>query len=159
MKITSKLIVSVVFLALTFNACSHSKSDNAESQDAKSEQKENAGSQNEASPSAETNWEKVAVTDSLSDGKITVIDFYATWCAPCKELAPYFEKWAYSYSRDVNFKKVDIDRDQMMADENEIEAVPTIIIYAPDGREISRTVGFDPAGIESKIKDAISNYR
>lgn len=88
-------------------------------------------------------------------GKVIVVDFFATWCGPCKQLSPYIEKWANTYAKDANFIKVDVDQDQMLAEENDITSIPTVIVYSPDSVEMARIEGFNPEGIEEAIKTAI----
>lgn len=96
------------------------------------------------------------MTDVKTDSrKIIVIDFFATWCGPCRQLSPYFEKWANTYRDNATFDKVDVDRDQMLAEEFEIEALPTVVILSEDSVELQRIVGFDPQGIEQAIRSAI----
>lgn len=129
-----------------------------------SKQNESDGRDNENNKSKtgiikETNAESNAPEDTVPHEKIVVTDFFATWCPPCRELTPYFEKWANTYKSDVEFRKVDVDQDQMEADENDIEALPTVVIYSPDGTEITRVVGFDPEAIEMHIKQAIEDNR
>lgn len=94
-----------------------------------------------------------------SDGKILVMDFYATWCGPCKELSPYMEKWAHTYANDVTFMKIDIDQEQQLAEEYQINAVPTVMIFAPNGQLLYRREGLDPDGIQNYIEFAISQFR
>lgn len=97
------------------------------------------------------------IPEASADNKIIVIDFYATWCGPCKQLAPYFEKWINTYGKAAEFQKVDIDQEQMMSEEYEITAVPTIVVLTHDGEEIGRVEGNDPEAIENLIKSAIAN--
>lgn len=59
--------------------------------------------------------------------KPVIIDLYATWCGPCKMLAPIFERVAAANSDTVDFAKVDIDAVPEMADRFGIQHVPTII--------------------------------
>lgn len=143
--------MSVAILILVASCSDSSKKSESESQETSKSSKEIT--------SAEKSQDESSVEKKADGEKIVVIDFFATWCPPCKELAPYFEKWANTYKNEVDFQKVDIDKDQMMADENNIEAVPTVIIFTPEGDEISRFVGFEPAEIESRIKDAIEMNR
>ncbi len=84
--------------------------------------------------------------------KLVVIDFFATWCGPCKMLTPIFESLSKEMSDKVDFAKMDIDRSLEVAQEYEIVSVPTIIIFK-NGKEVQRIVGFVPKEqIKSKIK-------
>lgn len=77
----------------------------------------------------------------VKDG-VTLVDFFATWCGPCKMLAPEFEKLANS-TENVNFVTVDIDNNRELATKKNVTSVPTLILYK-DGKEIARKSGFAP---------------
>ncbi len=66
--------------------------------------------------------------------KLTIVDFNATWCGPCKMLAPVFESAAESYGDKVDFLSVDIDKCAATRDAFGVEAVPTVVIMRPDGK-------------------------
>lgn len=84
--------------------------------------------------------------------KLVVIDFFATWCGPCKMLTPIFESLSKEMSDKVDFAKIDIDRSLEIAQEYKIVSVPTMIIFK-NGKEVKRIVGFTPKEqIKSKIK-------
>ena len=61
--------------------------------------------------------------------KLVVMDFFATWCGPCKMLTPIFESLSKEMSDKVDFAKIDIDRSLEVAQEYEIVSVPTMIIF------------------------------
>ena len=71
----------------------------------------------------------------------TVVDFYATWCGPCKMLGPVFEE--VSKESDINFVKVDIDTHEDLCREYKVMSVPTLILFE-DGIEVRRNIGFIP---------------
>ncbi len=84
--------------------------------------------------------------------KLVVMDFFATWCGPCKMLTPIFESLSREMSDTVDFAKIDIDRSLEVAQEYKIVSVPTMIIFK-NGKEVQRIVGFVPKEqIKSKIK-------
>lgn len=84
--------------------------------------------------------------------KLVVMDFFATWCGPCKMLTPIFESLSNEMSDKVYFAKVDIDRSVEIAEEYKIVSIPTMIIFK-NGKEVQRIVGFVPKEqIKSKIK-------
>lgn len=70
-----------------------------------------------------------------------VVDFYATWCGPCKMFAPIFEEVANEL--DINFIKVDTDNNSDLAREYGVMSIPTIILFE-NGNEIKRYTGFMP---------------
>ncbi|UYV67580.1 TXN [Cordylochernes scorpioides] len=58
--------------------------------------------------------------------KLVVVDFYATWCGPCKMIAPYLEKLSGEH-KDVVFLKVDVDENEDLASEYQVQCMPTFI--------------------------------
>ena len=68
-----------------------------------------------------------------------VVDFYATWCGPCKMLGPIFESVANE--SDIKFIKVDIDNHEDLCREYKVMSVPTLILFE-NGKEIKRNIGF-----------------
>ena len=76
-----------------------------------------------------------------------VIDFFATWCGPCKRIAPTFEKLAEAFSN-VTFLKVDVDEAPELVDAFGVQAMPTFV-FLKDGNEVKRVEGADMAGLEA----------
>lgn len=70
-----------------------------------------------------------------------VVDFYATWCGPCKMLGPVFEE--VSKESDIEFVKVDIDNHEDLCREYKVMSVPTLILFE-NGKEVRRNIGFIP---------------
>ena len=75
---------------------------------------------------------QITETAEIPRRGVVVLDFFATWCGPCKTFAPTFERLASDYPT-IQFFKVDIDRAPEMAEEFQIRSVPTIIIFR-DGK-------------------------
>lgn len=71
---------------------------------------------------------------------VAVVDFYATWCPPCKMLAPIMEEIA-NEAKDYTVAKLDIDQAIDVANELGVMSIPTVIIFK-DGIEQERLVGF-----------------
>ena len=71
----------------------------------------------------------------LSEGK-HIIDFTATWCGPCKRIAPLFEKLKEE-NKEIQFHKVDVDEDTETTKHFEIESMPTFVAVM-DGKEVER---------------------
>lgn len=64
---------------------------------------------------------------------LTILDFNATWCGPCKQLAPVFHQMAEKYKGKINFVSVDVDRNPETAGAYGVKAVPTVVFIRPDG--------------------------
>ena len=58
-----------------------------------------------------------------------LVDFHATWCGPCKTMAPELQKFAQNNKDNVRVIKVDIDKNQPTANEFQIQGVPTLILF------------------------------
>ena len=88
-----------------------------------------------------------AVTDSdfdalvLEAGEPVLVDFWATWCAPCRMIAPVVEEIAKELGSRVKFLKMDIDANPATPSKLGIMSIPTLIIFK-DGRPAERTVGY-----------------
>ena len=84
-------------------------------------------------------------------GKIKVIDFYASWCGPCKTLGPILEDLEKEYSNSVEFFKADVEECYDASDEFRVMSVPTVFILK-DGEVVDKIVGL---GSKDKIKSTI----
>lgn len=84
--------------------------------------------------------------------KLTVVDFSATWCGPCKMLHPVLESLSGELSDRVDFYMVDIDQSPVEANRFGVRGVPTVIVFH-GGREIERMVGFrDKASLKRDLE-------
>lgn len=71
---------------------------------------------------------------------VTLVDFHADWCGPCRMLAPVLEQVAKEIKGQASIGKVDIDSEQKTAGRFQITSVPTMILFK-DGKEVNRLVG------------------
>ncbi len=85
---------------------------------------------------------------------VTLVDFFATWCGPCKMLAPVLEEVAQDVEGKAKVIKVDIDQSPELADEFRIASVPTMMIFK-DGNRSETMVGFNP---KSEIVNILEGY-
>ncbi|KPI48557.1 thioredoxin [Clostridioides difficile] len=85
---------------------------------------------------------------------LVVVDFFATWCGPCKMLSPVYEALGNEMAEKANFFKVDIDQSIELAQEFEVSTVPTVIIFK-DGKLVDRLIGFIP---KDNLKKKVESY-
>lgn len=76
----------------------------------------------------------------LAEGLPLVLDFSATWCGPCKKIAPIIEELAGEYEGRVNVGKCDVDDNEELATKFGIRNVPTVL-FIKDGNVVDRHVG------------------
>jgi len=79
--------------------------------------------------------------DEVKNG-LVLVDFYATWCGPCKMMHPIIEKISQQYP-DLKIIKVDVDKHESVAREYSVMSIPTLILFK-DGNMIEKNIGFMP---------------
>ncbi|HHX48902.1 MAG TPA: thioredoxin [Clostridiales bacterium] len=72
---------------------------------------------------------KNELTNLVQNNDVVLVDFFATWCGPCRMLAPTLEKLASEYEGKAVIAKIDIDKNNDLAYEYKISAVPTLILF------------------------------
>jgi thioredoxin len=93
---------------------------------------------------------------TIMSSKPMVVDFYATWCGPCKELAPILDEIEKNHKGEVIFKRIDVDQEPELAQEFRIEAIPMLMFITPTG-EYQTIVGLQDAPvIEEKITELLA---
>lgn len=102
--------------------------------------------------------DKVTEITSLDEipktGKV-VIDFYATWCGPCKKLGPFFSQLSLEFP-DITFLKVNSDNAEDLSKHFEVSALPTVL-FMNNGEVLSIVKGFNLEVLKSEMNELQAN--
>ena len=79
-------------------------------------------------------------TDVLSESKLVLVDFWAEWCGPCKQIAPRLEELAEKYSENLSVCKVDVDSNRELALEYNVRSIPSLILFN-GGEQVDTLIG------------------
>ncbi|EOB9241316.1 thioredoxin [Staphylococcus aureus] len=98
----------------------------------------------------------VKVTDADFDSKVEsgvqLVDFWATWCGPCKMIAPVLEELAADYEGKADILKLDVDENPSTAAKYGVMSIPTLIVFK-DGQPVDKVVGFQPKENLAEVLD------
>lgn len=84
--------------------------------------------------------EEVFESKVLNSNKITVVDFFATWCGPCKMLSPVIDELS-EQNENVDFYKVNVDENPQLAQTYDVNTIPNVLIFK-NGERIANSIGY-----------------
>lgn len=90
----------------------------------------------------------------LKAEKPVLVDFWATWCGPCRMIAPIVDELSNEYDGRISFVKVDVDQNPKTAARYSIMSIPTLLIFKK-GEPVSHIVGLRPKGELKRGLDAV----
>ena len=91
--------------------------------------------------------------EMIAQSKPTLVDFFATWCGPCKMQAPILEDVKQRVGEKANVVKIDIDKNSALAARYHVQSIPTLILFR-NGEPVWRAVGLKQADLlESKLNE------
>ena len=92
-------------------------------------------------------------TQALNEGKAILVDYWAPWCGYCRRIGPAYEKVAEEQGENLLVAKVNIDEEALLAHEQKIEVIPTLILYK-DGKILNSVVAPESkAAIDAFIRE------
>ena len=95
-------------------------------------------------------------TDVTGGAGLSMVDFWAVWCGPCRIVAPIVEQLADEYVGKVTVGKLDVDSNQRTATQFNVRSIPTILFFK-EGKVVDQVIGAVPrAALESKIKQHLN---
>lgn len=139
-----KLFFAAMAIALAMSACNSNSSESGKS-----------GQEDKVSSVAKTDAvrtsadkDESSVLWKFDNGKLTsvsglplVVDFSATWCPPCQQLKPVFERLADEYREKVTMVSIDVDEYPEIASEFGVSSIPALFFISPDGKVVNSLVG------------------
>ncbi|HLQ32455.1 MAG TPA: thioredoxin [Chloroflexota bacterium] len=94
--------------------------------------------------------------DVLQSSEPVLVDFWASWCQPCRMVAPVVEEIATENAGKIKVLKLDVDENQNTAMQYNVSSIPTLILFK-QGQPVERVVGFSPKDrLMSKIAPHLS---
>lgn len=90
-----------------------------------------------------------------TNGKPTIVDFSATWCPPCKQLKPIFEKLAEEFKGRINFVTIDVDENPELSQSYAVQNIPMMVFLNKDGQIQNTLVGFQT---REQLLETINTY-
>ncbi len=82
-------------------------------------------------------------SDIIKGETLTLVDFYADWCGPCKTLAPILKETKTTLGDKVKIVKIDVDKNQPLSTQYQVRGVPTLILFK-SGKQVWRQSGVVP---------------
>lgn len=79
--------------------------------------------------------------EALTAGRLTVLDLWAPWCGPCRSFRPIFDAVATQWGATVRFGSCNVDDNPNTATLLQVQSIPTVVAFGPDGSEVGRLVG------------------
>jgi len=87
---------------------------------------------------------------------VSMVDFWAEWCGPCRLIAPFVEQIADEYSGRVTVGKLDVDSNQRTAAQFNVRSIPTVLFFK-DGQVVDQVIGAVPKqALERKIQEHLA---
>ncbi len=97
--------------------------------------------------------------EMIAGQKPTLVDFYATWCGPCKMQAPILEEVKKEVGDAANIVKIDVDKNQELAARYRVQSIPTLIMFK-DGEAVWRASGLQQKDfLVGKVNEFVNDHK
>ena len=105
---------------------------------------------------AAINMDKVQFQQMIQGDKPVLVDFWAPWCGYCRRIGPAYDKVAEEYGEQLVVAKIDIDAEEQLAEAEQVEVIPTLILYR-NGKAVDSVVNpGSKAAIDQFIPQALA---
>jgi thioredoxin 1 len=112
---------------------------------------ENPSAMNESSPNVKHITQGEFADEVTRCATPVVVDFYATWCGPCREFSPLLDRVAGGFTDKIKFVKINVDESPGIAQNYQVEAIPLVLLFK-DGKLADRLTGVTTeADLKSKL--------
>lgn len=146
------LTIGILVISVVFNACGHGRAS-----DEKEKKMATIHLTTKEFKEKVYDYDKYPDEWKYEGDRPAVVDFYATWCGPCKALSPVLEELAKEYEGKVHVYKVDVDKEPELARTFGIRSIPTLL-FVPVGREPSMAAGApSKAQLKEKLEGMLKN--
>ncbi|MBL8888692.1 MAG: thioredoxin [Planctomycetaceae bacterium] len=85
-------------------------------------------------------------SEVLDSNQLVLVDFWATWCGPCRQIAPVIDELAKEYSGTVKIGKLDVDHNRNSAMKYQVSSIPTIMLFK-NGEVVDKVLGGQPKAV------------
>jgi thioredoxin 1 len=92
-------------------------------------------------------------SEVLKSSQPVLVDFWATWCSPCRQIAPVIDQLAGDYAGSVKVGKIDVDANQSIPMQYGIQNIPTLLLFK-NGQVVERMMGVQPKSKLQAVLDA-----
>jgi len=140
-------MISLVVL-ITLSACNKKPQQQVDNNTSFTEETSLQGQEVTNDNQLDDEWAKQT---TISTAKPMVVDFYADWCGPCKELAPILDELEQKHHGEVIFQRINVDEEGNLAEEFNVDAIPTLLFVTPKGEYVTMIGYHEMPDIEACI--------